>query len=192
MEKYYVEYGKFIIHFEKICFSLNYIIREICTDKKMFDVEDKRIEILLQGLTAQPILSKFRSIILTSEFSNDKELMRIIEAFISNFQKVIEYRNLLSHGTFFYGDPYGNVDKFQLRSTKLNKEGFYDNTNIVSIESLSSLNSAVTQLTEFIDLLLFYIKENSKNLAEMFYKKMESIISNININLKIDYKSIRY
>lgn len=50
MEKYYTKYGKFIIHFEEICFNLNYITRKICTNGKMFREEDKRIEILLQGL----------------------------------------------------------------------------------------------------------------------------------------------
>lgn len=58
MEKFYSEYGKFIIHFEDICFELNYIMREICTNGNLFSEEDKQIEILLQGLTAQPILTK--------------------------------------------------------------------------------------------------------------------------------------
>ena len=36
IEKFYVEYGKFIIHFEVINFQLCYNIRKHCTNDKMF------------------------------------------------------------------------------------------------------------------------------------------------------------
>jgi hypothetical protein len=157
----------------------------------MFGVEDKRIEILLQGLTAQPILTKFQSIILTSELLENKEVMTMIETFISNFQKVIEHRNFLAHGTFSYGDPHANIDKFQVRNTKLNKKGFYDNTNIISLESLRELNKGLSKLTEFINLLGFYISHHSKNSVDGLFEEMKSIILNINVELKIDYKSVQ-
>jgi len=192
MERYYTEYGKFIIHFEEICFVLNHIIRKICTQKNMFSIEDKRIEILLQGLTAQPILTKFQSIILTSELLENKEVMTMIETFISNFQKVIEHRNFLAHGTFFYGDPHANIDKFQVRNTKLNKKGFYDNTNIISIESLSDLNKGLFKLMEFIKLLGFYISNHSKNSVDGLLKEMKLLISDISVELKIEYKSVQH
>lgn len=54
IEKFYVEYGKFIIHFEVINFQLCYNIRKHCTNDKMFSEEDKRIDILLEGLTSNP------------------------------------------------------------------------------------------------------------------------------------------
>lgn len=192
MEKYYSEYGKFIIHFEEICYGLNHIIRRICSSKKMFDVEDKRILILLQGLTAQPILSKFKAIILTTEFATEIQLMNMIEAFAGNFQKAIEYRNFLAHGKFSYGDPHGNIEKFQVRNAKLNKKGFYDNTNIISISSLKELNEGILKLTKFTSLLSQYIMHPPKRHKDMIYKEMESIIPSLGIDLKIDTKSVQY
>lgn len=191
MEKYYNEYGKFTINFEEICFRLNYFIRHVCTDGNLFSEEDKRIEILLQGLTAQPILAKFKSLFLTTKHVEDAQLKKMVEIFYSNFITVIECRNLLAHGTFFFGDPHGNTDKFQVRNTKLNKKGFHDNTNIISISSFQNLNSDLLKLLSFIDDLIFYLGTDDKEFSDKLFQKMVTTMLNLKINLEIDGKSVQ-
>ncbi len=189
MEKFYKEYGKFIIHFENICFRMNYCIRHICTQGNMFSAEDKNIEILLQGLTAHPILEKFKSLFLATEYSKDSELLKLINIFHSNFIKIIEHRNFIAHGTFFYGDPHGNIDKFQIRNTKLNKKGFYDNTNIIDIKSLENLNIELLRLENFLEYLTIFIKRSPDNLKDKIYELMKLTIIGLSINFNSENKS---
>jgi hypothetical protein len=192
MEKYYKEYGKFIIHFEEICFKLNYLIRCFCTKGNLFQDEDKQIEILLQGMTAQPILTKFKSIFLTTDYSENAELVEMINIFNNEFIKVIEYRNLLAHGTFFYGDPHGDINKFQVRNTKLNKNGFYDNVNTISIESLKKMNEDILKLRNFIECLIVYVISPSNPRIKNIVKEMKSSILNLEVTLKIESKSVQF
>jgi hypothetical protein len=191
MEKFYKEYGKFIIHFENVCFTMNYCIRHICTKGKMFSSEDKNIEILLQGLTAQPILTKFKAIFFNSEHFKNNEFLELFNIFNNNFIKVIEFRNFIAHGTFFYGDPYGNIDKFQIRNTKINKKGFYDNTNIIDISSLENLNKDIVKLENFLGYLSIYIRRTSKESKIKIYNLMKQTIINLTIDLNIESKSIQ-
>lgn len=115
----------------------------------------------------------------------------MVNVFHENFAKVIAYRNFLAHGTFFYGDPHGNIDKFQVRNTKINKKVFYDNTNIISIESLQKLNDDLLKLRNFIAALTLYMDQETKQPVENLFNEMKSLISNLQIELKIDGKSVQ-
>ena len=142
-EKFYIEYGKFIIHFESINFQICYYIRKVCTNENMFSEDDKRIDILLEGLTASPLLSKFYSIFLSTENSQNPELKKCIDIFMKNFTKVYEIRNFIAHGTFFAGDALGNIDNFEVRKPKLGKKGYQQNINTISINSIKKLNEDI-------------------------------------------------
>ncbi|EKB06379.1 hypothetical protein AS361_15845 [Myroides marinus] len=119
LNKFYKEYGEFIILFEKINSTMSRIIRKVCTAGKLFTEEDNRILILLEGLTAYPILTKFYHIVKSSEIFDDKELFSLIELFYKECQSLIELRNNLAHGTFSIGDPYGNLNNFELSKPKI-------------------------------------------------------------------------
>jgi len=191
MEKFYIEYGKFIISFENINFQLCYIIRKICTSEKMFSNEDKRIEILLEGLTSYPILSKFNSLIKTTQIKEVKEVEGLIKVFYNNFVNVIELRNFIAHGTFLFGDPHGNVEKFQIRKPKLNKDGFQQNTNIISIEAFKKLNSELERLEDFIENLNIYLSIKTPiNIKEQILKEMSNSLDKLDIKRDITKISI--
>lgn len=189
MERIYNEYGKFMIYFENICFRMNYCIRQICTRGNLFSADDKNIEILLQGLTAYPILTKFKSIVHGTDYSTDTDILKLTDIFYSNFLKVIEYRNLIAHGTFFSGDPHGNIDKFQIRNPKLNKKGFYDNTNVVDVQSLKNLNIELERLEKFLAYLSIFMQNKSEALNTKTLVLMKTTLNGLSINFSIDYKS---
>lgn len=189
-EKFYIEYGKFIIHFENINFKLCYYIRKICTSNNMFSEEDRRIDILLEGLTANPLLSKFKSIFLTTELSKDLELKNLVDRFVKNFTKVIEIRNFVAHGTFFLGDPHGNVENFEVRKPKLGSKGYQQNVNIISIQSLQKLNKDIQKLENFISNLKIYIADIEKEHKVEIFNEMKSVLESLDISLNILNKSI--
>ncbi|MET3129271.1 hypothetical protein ABID42_004393 [Arcicella rosea] len=191
LDKFYLEYGKFIINFENINFRLCYIIRNICTNHNMFSEDDKKIEILLEGLTANPLLSKFKSLFLTLDISEDKEITDLIDNFHKNFLKVIEIRNFLAHGTFFPGDPQGNLENFEVRKPKLSKKGYHQNVNIISIEALRKLNLEVKKMENFINSFNSFQGGNlSEGLRQRIYNEMKSSILGLNVSLDILNKSI--
>lgn len=189
-DKFYIEYGKFIIHFENINFQLCYYIRKICTSDQMFSEEDRRIDIFLEGLTANPLLSKFKSIFLTTELSKNLEIKNLVDRFAKNFVKVIEIRNFVAHGTFFLGDPHGNVENFEVRKPKLSSKGYQQNVNIISIQSLQKLNDDIQKLENFISNLKLYVKNIGKEHMVEIYNEMKSGLENLDISLKILNKSI--
>jgi len=193
MDKFYIEYGKFIIHFESINFQLCYNIRKICNNDEMFSEEDKRIDILLEGLTANPILSKFKSIFLTTELSKNLEVKSLVEKFIKNFTKVIELRNFIAHGTFFAGDSLGNINNFEVRKPKLGSKGYQQNVNIISIEALRNLNEDVQNLEKFISNFNFYRVDKTFEIHRIrILNEMKSSMENLDISLKILNKSVDY
>lgn len=193
IEKFYVEYGKFIIHFEVINFQLCYNIRKHCTNDKMFSEEDKRIDILLEGLTSNPLLSKFKSIFLTTELSKDLELKKLVDKFVKNFTKAIEYRNFIAHGTFFAGDALGNTNNFEIRKPKLTSQGYKQNVNVISLKSLKKLNVEIQKLEIFISNLNFYRGEKIPKINERFiFEEMKISMDEVNVYLDILNVSMEY
>lgn len=191
IEKFYVEYGKFMIHFEVINFQLCYNIRKHCTDDKLFSEEDKRIEILLEGLTSNPLLSKFKSIFLTIELSKNLELRKLVDIFVKNFTRAIEYRNIIAHGTFFAGDALGNVNNFEIRKPKLTSQGYKQNLNVISIDSIRKLNIEIQKLEKFISNVNFYKAEKIPGKAQNFiFEEMKNSLEEVNVSLDILNTSI--
>ena len=193
LNKFYLEYGKFIIHFENINFQMCYIIRKICTNNNMFGDEDKRIDILLEGITANPLLSKFRSILITTDIFENPDIKKLIDNFIKNFTKAIETRNFIAHGTFFAGDALGNINNFEVRKPKLGSKGYQQNVNTISIDALKKLNFDMQKLENFIGYFNRYLSKNSpENFKNKIYDEMRSNLEDVNLTLDIINKSIEY
>lgn len=186
LEKFYIEYGKFIIHFENINFTLCYIIRIICTNHNLFSEGDKKIEILLEGLTANPLLSKFNSIFQSTELSKDNEIVKLVGLFQKNFQNVIEFRNFIAHGTFFPGDSLANMSNFEVRKPKLSKKGYKQNVNTITIESFKKFNNDIYRLEKFINDFSAFIRNNTpEEFKEKVLIEMKNSILDLKVNLEI-------
>lgn len=167
------------------------IIRKICTNDCMFKIEDKRIDILLEGLTASPLISKFKSILKTTNIYDNPEVSKLIEIFRKQFIKAIEIRNELAHGTFFAGDALGNVNNFELRKPKLTNNGYTQNVVTYSIASLQELNDNIMNLDKFIGNLQIYLSKNAPDDFRLkIFEEMRKNFDNIKIELKEINKSI--
>jgi len=191
LKVYYTEYGRFIINFESICYHINFYIRNVINKDDMFKNDDRRIEILLEGITANPLLSKFKSIFLTTTDSENIDLTNIFTNFSNSFSKIIELRNYLAHGTFMF-QPNTDEEIFKVINPKLTKKGFTEKGSIITIESFRKLNDNIEKLKKVIgNINYFSHAKNIENstLKEILIKETLTILSNIDVNLdKIELK----
>lgn len=99
----YQAIGEFVVKFGFACDSVQTCIVFILNNAGL---TDQRIsQILLAGLTAEPLRMLFDSLVGQTQMLNDKE-REIIRNVLNRFQKLIEERNDILHSTWFIG--YGN------------------------------------------------------------------------------------
>jgi|GEM_PF-5274418 len=182
---YYEEYGRFIINFENICYHINFYIRNVINKDEMFKSNDRRIEILLQGITADPLLSKFKGIFLTTKDSENIHVMKIFTNFSKSFSEIIQLRNYLAHGTFMF-PPNTDEEIFKVINPKLTKKGFTEKGSIITIESFRKLNDNLEKLKKVVDNINYFSHgkniENS-TLRETLIKETLTILNNIDVKL---------
>ena len=133
--------GEFIIEFEQICAFLRFIILRII-NPNADDLQCNNIEILLEGLTADPLKKKVDALICDNHAVN-VALIKLNKRLSNKFTDLISVRNTFAHGTMiigfnnFNGELSGNT--FLLKHTKINKDGIDRNSMIIHCDQLESL-----------------------------------------------------
>ncbi|HPD60476.1 MAG TPA: hypothetical protein PKV48_01780 [Thermodesulfobacteriota bacterium] len=119
--KLYQAIGEFVVKFELACLSVQTCIVFILHNAGL---TDQRIsQILLAGLTADPLRMLFDSLVAQTQKLNDKE-RKIIKNALNRFQKLTEERNDIVHSTWFIG--YGDretTDFSKASGMKYHKNG---------------------------------------------------------------------
>ncbi len=99
----YRSIGEFVVKFECVCFSL---MRGIMAMLERSGLRDQQISnILLAGLTAEPIRTLFESLAAQTDWLKTEERERL-KTLLSRFQKLTSERNDVVHGTWLI--EYGN------------------------------------------------------------------------------------
>ena len=191
MDKLNIEYGKFLIAFESICQDLRSTINSMCTTKGVMSKEFTYIEILMHGLTAYPLIEKYRAIFMT-KYAEGDSCLEHINTLYKLFLKVVEIRNSLAHGTTSLGDPHANINNFTLKYPKLNKQGYYSNMAVVEIKSLTELNHQIEKLGVCFRLvkLILSLRKAEREDQDIITRLKEELII-IDIELKIVTRSIQ-
>jgi hypothetical protein len=97
----YTNIGRFAVEFQQICHTIECGIRCILVKEGL---ESDRIqEILLAGLTAEPLSALFHSLCY-EHLKPDTETAKVIDSVFSTFKNLISARNDLLHGKWFLAE----------------------------------------------------------------------------------------
>ena len=92
--------GEFAVKFESVCLSIQTCIVLIFDRAGLR--HQKITQILLAGLTADPLRTLFESLVAQTQTLNKKE-HKILKNVLNRFQKLTEERNDILHSTWFIG-----------------------------------------------------------------------------------------
>ncbi len=160
-EEVYKLLGKFFFRFEHIANELRLGIAQLIYPD-FSNAEFRRTEILLEGVTADPLRAKFLALV-QEHFSSETEIFRVAKFFATMFGNIIPLRNSLAHGTsYFMGEmieratnPEGHI--LFLRHAKLKKTGidlnpkkFHSSTLTATIQLLQQLHLLISNLNVII------------------------------------------
>lgn len=152
--------GNYIICFEQISAFLRFIILKICYPDYS-KTQSNNIEILLEGLTADPLRKKLEALVYDN-FPEEMELRKLNNELSKKFEKLIPIRNSIAHGSILvcYNGFDGELssDTFLLKHSKATKTGIDRNSMIINLNSLQKLiiqarqiDGAYSQLGVLID-----------------------------------------
>jgi len=117
--------GAFIINFEKVCALIRFIILKICYPNYT-KLENNNIEILLEGLTSDPLRKKLEALIYDN-YQEEEELIRLSNLVSKKFSLLIPIRNSIAHGSMLMGyagfDGELSSDTLLLKHSKSTKQG---------------------------------------------------------------------
>lgn len=111
--------GKFIVKFEHVCFNIQTGITYLLDRAGLRDQNVSQI--LLAGITAEPLRTLFESLVCQTQTLNAVE-RKILKNALSRFQVLTEQRNDIVHSMWFIG--FGNeceIDFSEAAGTKLHK-----------------------------------------------------------------------
>ena len=148
----HAEQGLFISRFEQMCYWIRVNIQTLSFPEGAHGVSQV-CEILLEGMTAEPLVKKFGALVL-HVYTDDaltKKVIKKMTDFIKD--KVIPVRNSLTHGVARYNfDPatMGSRNlshrEFSLTHPKIKSAGFDVGHKIVTIDNLRYLNEILETL----------------------------------------------
>lgn len=122
-EQMYEMLGRYVIAFEDFCESIRSLIVSILHAQGLKN--DVVHEILLEGLTAAPLLSKLHALVNSTVAKNEDE-RKVFSKVFGQFREIIEERNVFLHSHWL---PYALTEEdrtqFHFDGTKLglNKSG---------------------------------------------------------------------
>ena len=188
-DKIFREYGFFIFVFEQICNDIRIAIREVCFPE--LNLTNGNIsEILLSGLTAEPLKDKLLSVYI-ERYHNRKVEYELLVQILNHFSLTISIRNNIVHGLTYVGwnNQNGEIDydKIQLRHTKLNKYGLDKNFKVIELSALKSVNENIILLEDCFSYFIGLCHSDNR------YRNKEIMISRINEHLskiKIEFNPI--
>lgn len=203
-QRLYQEYGRFITNFEQICETIRANIGMVMvfdSSKEYWEQAPperwKAVDVLLEGLTAKPLMDKYYSlyILFRREDTEMLELLRKIKKLFVD--KLVPIRNSLSHGVTSHGyrgwgEKEMDFSLFTLSHPKLGSDGFIPNQQLLSIESLSELNLNVEKLLACMS--LFYRLEGIKTagIAKMAKEAIKELLPQIKFSLELLQKDAEY
>lgn len=104
-DELYRSIGEFIVNFEHVCHAIQLGIVFIL---KKSGLRDQKIsQIILAGMTADPLRTLFESLVGETQELNDNE-NKILKNILNRFQELTSQRNDIVHSTWFIG--WGNEE----------------------------------------------------------------------------------
>lgn len=144
----YAAIGEFAVVFEQVFSAM-----EICvkfTLRKDGLKTDSLAQALLAGLTADPLLQRFRAIV-TELRKNDPEDMRILKNISKRAEDLIEERNDVIHRTWFIGWGYPrDFSKAKSLKFKRTKHGVELEPREDTAERFESLSRQAKELSDIV------------------------------------------
>ena len=100
MDALYRAIGEFVVKFEHACFGVQLCI-VFLLDRA--GLRDQRVtQILLAGVTAEPLRALFQSLVAQTQTLNDRE-KKMVENALNRLQRLTFERNDIVHSTWFVG-----------------------------------------------------------------------------------------
>jgi hypothetical protein len=153
-------YGEFIMRFENICSHLRFTILELLF-KQYSQQEFRKVEILLEGITADSLRKKTTSLII-EEYGSVPEILNLSKEVYKEFEKMIPLRNSFAHGTSLINKftLFKEFDEgyLTLKHPKLKSEGFDFNFLTYDVDKLKALVVKMQYLGNAVELVYFVIK----------------------------------
>lgn len=171
IEKQKALIGEFVIRFEDINDWIRFIIQHIILKdiEPVYELLSKNIETLLSDITAEPLRSKFDSLIVDN-FNDYPELIKFNNLLSNKLQDLTTIRNSLVHGSYrlgwknFQGEVSSNT--LSLRHSRPTKRGFEKRSKIFLTTELSKLNHTLIQIAgcyNSIQVIIGFIKTGMEN-----------------------------
>ncbi len=105
----YRSIGEFVVKFEHVCFAVQTGILFLLDQAGLHNQNISQV--LLAGVTADPLRTLFESLVAETQTLNDIELKMVKNA-LKRFQKLTEERNDIVHSTWFIGWGNENTTDF--------------------------------------------------------------------------------
>lgn len=140
--------GSYMVCYEQISAIIRSIILKICYPNSS-SVQNNNIEILLEGLTADPLRKKLEALVYDN-FKDEEDLLRLNKELSKKFEKLIPIRNSIAHGVIslcckgFDGELSSST--FGIKHSKITKSGIDRNAIIVNLETLEKLVRQTRQI----------------------------------------------
>lgn len=193
-DKVFREYGFFIFVFERICNDIRISIREVCFPE--LNLTNANIsEILLSGLTAEPLKDKLLSVYI-ERFHNRKVEYELLNQILNHFSRIISIRNNIVHGLTYVGwnNQNGEIeyDKIQLSHSKLNKYGLDKNFKVIELSSLKSIIENMLLLENCFSYFISLCHSDKRyNNRETLISRIKEYLAEIKIEFEPIVKSIQ-
>jgi len=174
--------GEFVIRFERISSYIRECILKICYPNHTKN-QSNNIEILLEGLTADPIRKKLQALV-QDNYTSDTELLELNKKLSDKFNIVIPYRNSIVHGSMVVCRKNLNgeldSDKFLLKHPKLTKSGLDKNTMIIETDTIRKLLYKLTLIENaYLYLKIIITKKTDLERKKIFMEQLKMIIDEI-------------
>jgi len=134
--------GEFVVSFELICSMIRQNIIYLNNGSSSKDEKKRSIDILLEDLTAYPLNKKVLAL-FHHHFEGNEELQKLAKQVKNKFEKMIEVRNTIIHGTIltctkslFFEKSY---DELMLIKPKISSSSYSQNAMKVENKTLQEL-----------------------------------------------------
>jgi len=145
---FFSEYGIFIVLYDQICNCIRANITGLIgIDHKAY------IDILLEGLTAQPLMDKWYGLYI-QQHQGDMDGILIMKRIKNLFENLQRIRNSISHGSTFLGSlEKGKADRtiFTLTHPKITAKGYDERRKVIAIKDLKKLNDDMLTFQSCLD-----------------------------------------
>ncbi|MGY5849190.1 hypothetical protein [Salegentibacter sp. F14] len=188
--------GEFVILFEDINDWIRLLIPEIVLQNSANYQQKKNVETLLTDLTAEPLKSKFDSLIFDN-FSEFPELINTNKKLSKKVSNLNIIRNSIVHGSYRLGwknfEGELSDQTFSIRHSKTTGKGYQKRSKIFRTSDLINLNKNLRKISGCYNSLAVIILHSNifkqKNNAEEQIKNFQECVEEIE-NIKLEHLDI--